>query len=95
MADYFRGHEIELKDDEWVYADSKQPVKDSWKDRPCGECGLRFTDEGHDGCLGTLPTVKNACCGHGNVDEAYVQFNDDSIIQGLLALKAMKALKKV
>jgi hypothetical protein len=23
-----------------------------------------------------LPKVMNACCGHGNVEEAYVQFKD-------------------
>lgn len=95
MSDHFRGHKIELKDGEWVYADTKQPVKDNWKELPCGECGLHFTDEGHDGCLGTLPTVKNACCGHGNVGEAYVQFNDGSRIDGQAALKTMEDFKKL
>lgn len=44
----------------------------------CGHCGLDATPEGHDGCLGTLPgDVMNACCGHGNNDSAYIQFNHD------------------
>lgn len=40
----------------------------------CGECGLRPTIEGHDACIGTLPNVMNACCGHGGRNEPYVQF---------------------
>lgn len=42
----------------------------------CGHCGLSRTPEGHDGCIGTLPGVTNACCGHGGTAEgAYVQFS--------------------
>ena len=41
----------------------------------CTHCGKERTAEGHDGCVGTLPNVMNACCGHGKVNEAYVQFN--------------------
>lgn len=40
----------------------------------CAKCHRLPTAEGHDGCLGTLPGVWNACCGHGNPREAYVQF---------------------
>lgn len=47
----------------------------------CGHCGLARTPEGHDGCLGTLPDVMNACCGHGGQAEgAYVQFLDGTRI---------------
>lgn len=42
----------------------------------CDHCGLDRTSEGHDGCIGTLPNVTNACCGHGgNAEGAYVQFS--------------------
>lgn len=41
----------------------------------CGYCGKKRTTEGHDGCIGTLKGVMNACCGHGEVRMAYVQFN--------------------
>ena len=34
-------------------------------ERPCPRCGEMPTEEGHDACLGTLPGVVNACCGHG------------------------------
>jgi hypothetical protein len=28
--------------------------------------------DGPDACLGLLPAVRNACCGHGDPNEAYV-----------------------
>ena len=43
--------------------------------KKCVNCGLNKTAEQHDGCVGTLENVKNACCGHGSEKEAYVQFN--------------------
>lgn len=43
----------------------------------CGFCSLKRTPEGHDGCIGTLDNVMNACCGHGEIEMAYVQFNHD------------------
>ena len=69
-----RGHEIELVEGEWVYKTDQTPTAGS--DRNCGFCQKPRTPEGHDGCAGTLPGVKNACCGHGDPDEAYVQFEN-------------------
>ena len=43
-------------------------------DKSCGYCGKDNTPEGHDGCLGTLPGLMNACCGHGIESGTYVQF---------------------
>lgn len=76
----WRGHDIHRDDqgDEWFYADG-QPVRDN-PNRPCGYCGLPNTAEGHDGCLGTLPGVMNACCGHGSDNEAYIQFDDGQML---------------
>lgn len=49
----------------------------------CAKCGLGPTAEGHDGCLGTLPdSVMNACCGHGNDRQAYVQFWGGDDVEG-------------
>jgi hypothetical protein len=60
-----RGHIIvESTDGVWVYADTGKPIR-AELDRPCGYCGKPNTPEGHDACLGTLPGVMNACCGHG------------------------------
>jgi hypothetical protein len=74
-SDYHRGHKMKLLDGVWLYCDTGQPVSDD-PDRPCGYCGLANTPEGHDGCLGEIPGVRNACCGHGEAGSAYVQFND-------------------
>lgn len=70
------GHQIffDSQDQRWRFKDTGLPTELTWRDRPCGHCGLRSTSEGHDGCLGTLPGVRNACCGHGNDRDAYVQF---------------------
>lgn len=89
---YLRGHKIKSVNGEWVYCDTGLPTVDTWKDRPCGRCGLENTIEGHDGCLGTLPCgVMNACCGHGEPSSAYVQFS----IRGWMAIIVCKFLKMV
>lgn len=80
MIDYLNGYPIVLKDDQWYYEDTKTPTVGS--SRPCGHCGKGKTKEGHDSCLGTLPDVVNACCGHGIEDAAYVIFCDGSTIRG-------------
>jgi hypothetical protein len=76
----YRGHPIRycLERRTFVYVDNDQPVPDTWQDRPCAHCGLESTPEGHDGCLGALEGVTNACCGHGEPETAYVQFDDGS-----------------
>jgi len=58
--------------DGYVYADTKESIK---IERPCIRCGKMPTKEGHDACLGTLPGVKNACCGHG-VEQGYLEFDN-------------------
>ena len=35
------------------------------EDRPCPLCGKPPTRRGYDPCLANLPSVNNACCGHG------------------------------
>jgi hypothetical protein len=56
-------------------------------DRACGHCGLANTPEGHDGCLGTLREVTNACCGHGRGEEAYVVLDDGTRLAGVAAIE--------
>lgn len=60
----------------------------------CGHCGLSRATEGHDGCVGTLPGVMNACCGHGEVGMAYVQYEDGTRVAGVDALYAIIARKR-
>jgi len=91
-----RGHDIEFNDtsNEWVYSDTKESTAKNYKDRPCGNCGNSYTKEGHDACLGTLIGLMNACCGHGNPKEAYVQFLDGYCIHGKDAFVIQNILKK-
>ncbi|WP_106494916.1 hypothetical protein [Lentibacillus sp. Marseille-P4043] len=88
-----KGHKIEFLNGEWVFSDKKEPTVTTWENRLCGHCGLNNTPEGHDGCLGTLPGVMNACCGHGQTNEAYVQFLDRHCVRGNDALAIMDILK--
>ncbi len=75
-----RGHFIVFIDGQWLYGDNKEPTISN--ERSCGYCGKKNTKEGYDGCLGVLPKVMNACCGHGSIDEAYVQFDKNKRISG-------------
>jgi hypothetical protein len=84
---YLNGHAIIWLVDEWLYMDTLEPTVDNY--RPCGFCGKERTKEGHDGCIGTLKGVMNACCGHGRIDEAYVQFQDIFCYRGKKALEVM------
>lgn len=86
------GHPLELKPRGWVYSDTKEPISQSTP-RTCGHCRRAPTKEDHDGCLGTLQGLMNACCGHGVTSAAYVQFEGGRCVRGRLAKKAIKKLK--
>lgn len=91
----FRGHAIHFDEaaDTWRYKDG-EPVPEGWTSRGCGHCGLPDTPEGHDACLGTLPgPVMNACCGHGVVADAYVQFLHSETLRGEDAVAWQEAHK--
>lgn len=92
MTEHHRGNPIHEEKGIYVYTDTKQPVRDN-PNRSCGHCGKGNTPEGHDGCIGILPYVMNACCGHGDVNDAYVQFKDGSTTNGKHALNVMRSLK--
>ena len=96
ISSHLRGHEIEQdkKQDAWMFSDTREPTVDTHKDRPCAHCGQHSTPEGHDACLGTLPGVMNACCGHGHSLSAYVQFGDGRSLSGNAAIDAMGKLKR-
>lgn len=83
--DKLRGHDVIKVDGEFFYCDDMTPTAGNYRD--CGFCGKADTPEGHDGCLGTLSGVMNACCGHGEDRSAYVQFSDGSRIAGEEAMK--------
>jgi len=59
----------------------------------CKKCKKGPTKEGHDGCLGTLPgLIMNACCGHGNDAQAYIQYWGGDRISGDRAIDEQKSL---
>lgn len=89
----YRGHAIVCIGGEWYYEESMQSVN-SKPDVSCSYCGLESTKEGHDGCLGTLRGVMNACCGHGIDEEAYIQFLDGKKVEGEDAKVIQKILMK-
>jgi hypothetical protein len=90
----YRGHRIvALAGGPWLYADTRQPVQAN-PCRDCGHCGKPPTAEGHDACLGTLHGVTNACCGHGDEREAYVQFADGRVLRNGDATAYFASLKQ-
>lgn len=58
---------------EHLYVDTGESVFNGA--RPCPLCGKLPTEEGHDVCLGKLPGVKFACCGHG-IEDGYISFEN-------------------
>ncbi len=86
---YFRGHPVVYLEGEDCerYADDLTSTVDEHGgsvERPCVHCGLLAAPDGPDPCLGLLPDVRAACCGHG-VDEPYVLVH--STIRGQQALE--------
>lgn len=80
------GHEIVQRGDNWFYKDNGQQTK-TRKERPCGFCNMASSDNEPDACLGVLPGVMNACCGHGNIKEAYIQFENGMRVSGFNVTK--------
>lgn len=67
---YQRGHKTYWDDKikGWCYLDDGSRAD---YERPCTQCHKLPTKEGYDACLGHIPGVKSACCGHG-VEIGYV-----------------------
>lgn len=80
------GYVIEYINDKWVQQDTKESADII---RPCKYCGKLPSKEGYDGCIGFLPNVKYACCGH-DIIKPYVIFNDGRTLE----FKNIDELKK-
>lgn len=70
---------------EWHYKDTGELVKDN--PRPCLHCGKDSID-GDDACLGHLPGVKYACCGHG-INDGYIWFENGVYVSGQFRIDKM------
>jgi hypothetical protein len=54
-------------------------------ERPCAACGLVAGEDGPDPCIGTIPGVDYACCGHGDPTGAYIGWSSGSTSRGSAA----------
>lgn len=88
-----RGHRIYHDGEQFRYLDNDEPTKTGRLKRHCGHCGKLTPKSGHDPCIENLPDVVNACCGHGDVDHAYVMFDNGDRIGGMKAIKWMERNK--
>jgi hypothetical protein len=80
---YFRGHPLVWDKDKWVYEDTGAKIPTYGGEiRACAKCGVLFSLEEVDPCLGILPGVDKACCGHGICTEAYVRFENGVVFRG-------------
>lgn len=69
-----RGHSIvqEYNSGIWVFEDNLEPC---YHQRACIKCKRMATPYEPDPCIGWLPDVKFACCGHGIKGDDYVLMN--------------------
>lgn len=80
-----RGHAVyEDEGGTFRFCDTNEPTESTWFNRPCGKCGKygSSNDGLPDPCLGNLPGVTNACCGHGDPSQAYICFSGGIRIHG-------------
>ena len=78
---WLRGHPIIWKKGKWIYEDDGADIPaNGGKTRPCIKCGKLFKDTQVDPCLGILPGVDNACCGHGVRERSYIRFTNGVVI---------------
>ena len=61
---YVRGYPAFWDSKAWRYDDTFELVPEP-DTRPCPRCGKLPTPEGYDACLGYIPEMESACCGHG------------------------------
>lgn len=73
----------------WVYADNRtDALSYSGEIRPCKKCGAVFPLDEVDPCLGVLPGVDAACCGHGVRSESYVCFENGTVLKDFIVNKS-------
>jgi len=82
---FLRGHRLIWLNGRWVYEDDHaDPLIRGRQPRPCKKCGAVFPWHEVDPCLGVLPGVHSACCGHGLRSESYVRFTTGVVLKGFI-----------
>lgn len=87
---YFRGHPIIWIDDKWLYEDTRESSGFDGIVRPCKKCGITFEGSNigdADPCLGELPGVDKACCGHRIRSKSYVRFENGTVLKDFVIEK--------
>ena len=69
------GHKIHQDEDgEWIWSEDNTPCSIK---KSCPKCKLFPMENGNDPCLGDLPGVVGACCGHGlEAQQGYLLFEN-------------------
>jgi hypothetical protein len=87
MMDALFGHVIEDSEGGPVYKEDGVRV-DLDHLRPCAHCGARSELGSHDACIANLPSVRQACCGHGldclpgsDRPAGYVELEDGRVLE--------------
>lgn len=75
VTSYLYGHAAYYDETagQWRYQDTHEIVEIP-STRPCPQCHQLPTPEGHDACLGEIPGVCAACCGHG-IEMGYIAWD--------------------
>jgi len=75
-----RAVHFDIDSKRWVYSDNLHPAGY----RTCNHCGKFVSSISLDPCLGKLPGVKYACCGHGDSEKSYIMFENGIIVRNFI-----------
>lgn len=75
-----RGHEMHYDGSDWIITATGEKLADA--ELNCTVCKQPCPLKEPDPCLGTLPGVAHACCGHGDPDKAYILFKNGVKVTG-------------
>ena len=79
MESKSRGRKIFSDKEGWKYKDGGGLVNKTAIE--CGHCGILCEPGKPDPCLGILPGVDFACCGHGDHRLSYVKFSSGIVVR--------------
>lgn len=93
---FFRGHPTVYEGEyprngRWLYEDTREPLPcDGGEIRPCKRCGSVHQHHESDPCLGNLPGVDSACCGHGARELSFIKFTNGVVVKQFIAERVQK-----
>jgi hypothetical protein len=67
------------------YLECSRNTPDTDRSPECPRCGnVKECNGEPDQCLGLLPGVVDACCGHGSREQSYVHFQNGIVLEGFV-----------